>query len=158
MIIGIDPGTATGALAALDALGAAVWDLPVHLLAARGRGPRTTLDLAGLHRRLAELGKIAHAYIELVGPMPKQGIVSTWRFAEAYGALRGLIVAMGIPHTLVQPRAWQRFHGIGGEPDAARRRAVELFPEVAGDLARKKDAHRADALLIAAYGRSASTS
>jgi hypothetical protein len=53
----------------------------------------------------------------------------------------------------VQPKAWQHHHGIGPTPDAARQRAVQLYPALAPRLARKADAHRADALLIASYGQ-----
>ena len=54
--------------------------------------------------------------------------------------------------SFVAPQQWQRHHGIGGAPDAARQRAVQLFPDVSALLGRKKDNQRADALLIAAYG------
>jgi hypothetical protein len=60
---------------------------------------------------------------------------------------------MGIPITLVLPRAWQSYHGIGPTPDAARQRAVQLYPALAPRLARKADSNRADALLLAAHGR-----
>jgi hypothetical protein len=42
---------------------------------------------------------------------------------------------------------------IGASPDAARQRAVQLYPALAPMLSRKRDQHRADALLLACYGR-----
>jgi hypothetical protein len=45
------------------------------------------LDLHGL-THIVGSHEMAHAYVELVGPMPKQGVVSTWRFEQ-----RGRIVA-----------------------------------------------------------------
>jgi crossover junction endodeoxyribonuclease RuvC len=52
----------------------------------------------------------------------------------------------------VRPIDWQRHHHIGKAPDEARRRAVQLYPELHPQLARKRDHHRADALLLARYG------
>jgi hypothetical protein len=128
-------------------------DLPVLMIPAKGRALRAELDGPALHTLLAELGTIDHVFIESVGPMPKQGIVSTRRFAEAYGAIKAIVLTMGFPMTLVLPKTWQRFHGIGPAPDEARRRAGQLYPDAVAALARKRDAHRADALLLATYGR-----
>jgi hypothetical protein len=74
-------------------------------------------------------------------------------FGQACGALYATLAVIGIPITLVQPKAWQRHHGIGPTPDAARQRAAQLYPQLASRLARKADANRADALLLVAYGR-----
>jgi hypothetical protein len=63
------------------------------------------------------------------------------------------VAVMKIPTTFVMPRTWQRHHGIGPTPDAARQRAAQLYPQIASRLARKADGNRADALLIAAYGQ-----
>ena len=54
--------------------------------------------------------------------------------------------------TFATPQEWQRFQHIGAAPDAARQRAVQLYPQLAPMLARKKDHNRADALLLAVYG------
>jgi crossover junction endodeoxyribonuclease RuvC len=154
MLLGLDPGIATAALAALeDHSVIALVDLPVHMIPARGRGLRAELDVPGLHALLAGLAPVDHVFVENVGPMPKQGIISTWRFAEAYGAIKAVVLTMGMPLTLVPPKAWQRFHGIGPAPDEARQRAVRLYPDAIDQLRRRRDNHRADALLIADYGR-----
>jgi hypothetical protein len=34
-----------------------------------------------------------------VHSMPKPGLASTWRFAEAFGQLQGIVAALGIPLT-----------------------------------------------------------
>jgi crossover junction endodeoxyribonuclease RuvC len=154
LILGVDPGVATGALAVLNGtVVVSLIDLPVHMIPAKRRGLRAELDGPALHALLSELGVVGHVFIESVGPMPRQGIVSTWRFAEAYGAIKAIVVTMGFPMTLVMPKEWQRFHGIGPTPDEARQRAVQLYPDAISALNRKRDANRADALLIADYGR-----
>jgi crossover junction endodeoxyribonuclease RuvC len=153
MILGLGPGT-HGALAALKGSDVVLSeDLPVHTLSARGRGDRVELDIYTLHAMIAELGPIEHAFVERVGARPGQGVTSMFRFGQAVGAISATLAVMGIPTTFAQPKAWQRHHGIGPAPDAARQRAVQLFPQIAPRLTRKADANRADALLISAYGQ-----
>jgi crossover junction endodeoxyribonuclease RuvC len=152
LVVAVDPGT-RGALAALSGSEVVlVDDLPTHTLTARGRGPRNELDVHSLHTIIAGLGPIEHCFLERVGPMPRQGLGSTWRFAYSAGSLYGLVIALGLPVSFVLPRAWQTHHHIGPTPDASRQRACQLFPEVAPRLCRKRDNHRSDALLLASFG------
>jgi crossover junction endodeoxyribonuclease RuvC len=151
MILAIDPGI-TGAFALLGDT-ALVDDLPVHQ-AQHGRGAkvRAELDLHGF-RMLLTGQPVSHCFIERVAARPGQGTVSMFRFGEAAGAVYGLIVGLGLPVTFATPQQWQKYHGVGASPDAARQRAVQLYPTLAPMLARKRDQHRADALLLACYGR-----
>jgi crossover junction endodeoxyribonuclease RuvC len=153
LILGLDPGT-QGAIAALEGDEVVLLaDLPVHMVTAKGRGDRAELDVHGLHLLIAELGPVAHAFVEKVAARPGNGSVSMFRFGQACGAVYATLAVMGIPITYVLARAWQAHHGIGPTPDAARQRAMQLHPETAPRLARKADSNRADALLIACYGR-----
>jgi crossover junction endodeoxyribonuclease RuvC len=153
MILGLDPGT-HGAIAALNGGDVVLLeDLPVHVLAAKGRGDRAELDIHTLHGMIADLGPIEHAFVERVTARPGNGSVSMFRFGQAVGAIGAMLAVMGIQTTYVLPQAWQRHHGIGPTPDAARQRAVQLLPQVAPRLRRKADGNRADALLIAHYGK-----
>lgn len=152
-VLGIDPGL-IGGLCVLDGTDVLlVTDLPVHLVSVGHRKTtRPELDLHGLHALIAEHAPLGHAYVEKIAARPKQGTVSTFRFGTAYGGILGVLAAMAVPLSLVPPRNWQRWAGCGPSGDSARQRAVQLFPELADRLARVKDAHRADALLLAAYG------
>jgi crossover junction endodeoxyribonuclease RuvC len=153
MILGLDPGT-HGAIAALGGGEVALLeDLPVHVLAAKGRGDRAELDVHTLHAWIADLGRIEHAFVERVTARPGNGSVSMFRFGQAVGAISATLAVMEIPTTFVLPRVWQHHHGIGPTQDAARQRAVQLYPQIAPRLARKADGNRADALLIARYGQ-----
>jgi crossover junction endodeoxyribonuclease RuvC len=153
MILGLDPGT-HGAIAALEGGEVALLeDLPVHMLTTKRRGDRAELDVHTLHALIATLGPIEHAFVEKVAARPGNGSVSMFRFGQACGAIGAILAVMGIPTTCVLPRAWQAYHGIGPAPDAARQRAVQLYPAIASRLLRNVDAHRADALLIARYGQ-----
>jgi crossover junction endodeoxyribonuclease RuvC len=150
-ILGIDPGT-QGGFAIIDGGGAIVEldDLPIHLVRTR-KSTKAELDLHTLAVILCGHSP-GHAYLEQVGSRPNQGIVSTGRFMYAAGSLYGLVVALGIPVSFVRPVDWQRHHRIGGAPDEAIRRALQLYPQEHSKLARKRDHNRADALMLALYG------
>jgi hypothetical protein len=156
VILAIDPGL-NGAYALLNGpLVVALDHIPVHKTQhGKTAKIRSELNLHGL-RDMWGSHCITCAYLERVSAMPRQGVTSMFRFAEAAGGLYGLLVGLGIPVTFVRPQVWQRFHGIGGVPDAARQRAVQLYPTMSAMLSRKKDDQRADALLIASYGASLS--
>jgi hypothetical protein len=151
MILAIDPGL-SGAFALLGET-VLVDDLPVHL-AQHGRGGKTRaeLDVHGFKNLLTGQA-IEHVLIERVTARPGQGVTSMFRFGEAAGTLYGLVIGLGLPVTFATPQQWQKYHHIGASPDAARQRAVQLYPAVAPMLTRKKDHNRADALLLAAYGQ-----
>jgi crossover junction endodeoxyribonuclease RuvC len=150
-VLAIDPGT-IGAYAVVDMAGTIVTldDLPTHSVS-HGRGKRAELDMHVLAAIIRDAAPV-HAWLEQVGPMPKQGVTSVWRFGHAVGSIYGALVALGIPISFVRPIDWQRHHRIGRAPDEAIRRAFQLYPQAQSKLSRKKDQHRADALLIALYG------
>jgi hypothetical protein len=152
MLLAIDPGL-NGAFALMNGpIVVALDHLPVHKTQhGRTAKIRSELNLHAL-RDLWGGHCITSAFIERVSAMPRQGVTSMFRFAEAAGGLYGLLVGLGIPVTFVRPQAWQKFHSIGGVPDAARQRAAQLYPTMSAMLSRRKDDQRADALLIAAYG------
>lgn len=106
---------------------------------------------------MAELlrGNVSFVIIENVHSMPGQGVASSFSFGYGLGLWVGIVVALEIPYEMVTPQRWKgvMMNGQGKEKDAARYRAQQLFPTIADQLARKKDDGRAEALLIAEYGR-----
>lgn len=152
MILGIDPGL-NGAYAILDGRHAVALDhLPAHRTQHGKTGKvRSELDLHALKDVLAAYA-ISHVFLERVAARPGQGVSSMFRFGQAAGGLYGLLVGLALPTSFVTPQQWQKHHGIGGVPDAAQQRAVQLYPVVSAHLSRKRDDQRADALLIAVYG------
>ena len=51
-----------------------------------------------------------------------------------------------------KPVKWKKhFNLIGSSKDASRTKAIELFPRFSNDMAKKKDANKADAILIERY-------
>jgi hypothetical protein len=103
------------------------------------------------------------AFLERVNAMPPRGKdgktraaggTSMFGFGRSVGVVEMLFAARGIPYRFVTPIAWKKHFGLTGkDKDAARALALELFPAASGLLQRKKDVGRADALLIAEYGR-----
>ncbi|MFW6342496.1 MAG: hypothetical protein ACOC00_05700 [Halothiobacillaceae bacterium] len=146
-VLAIDPGL-SGAIALLDTeSGASVWDMPTI---GRGKAGRRRVNAAELCSLIAG----CHAdvgVIEQVGSRPGQGVSSTFAFGEAYGTARTAIIAAGLPIEHVGPRQWKGMLGLGRCKEASRTRAVELFPELCQQLARKRDEGRAEALLIATW-------
>ncbi len=62
---------------------------------------------------------------------------------------------LGVPYLRAEPASWKRWFGLTNQgKDAARLLAIQRFPSAAGQLQRKKDNGRADALLIGLYGDS----
>jgi len=140
-IIGIDPGKSGGI----------AW-LPEGLTSRAIKMPETPRDvwdiINNLEKTCTHNGSV-FAYIEKVGPMPKQGISSTAKFMYGAGSLEMALIASGIPHDFVAPGVWQRNLGCmtKGDKNITKRKAQRLFPDM-------KVTHAiADALLIAEYGR-----
>jgi Holliday junction resolvasome RuvABC endonuclease subunit len=154
IVAGIDPGLA-GAFCIMDHDHVLALDhLPTHKTQRSSSAKvRAELDLHALRDVLIE-HNVTTVVIEAVAAMPRQGVTSTFRFGTAYGQLVGLTIGLGLSLTLVRPQLWQRHHGVGGAPDAARQRALELCPNLSKQLARTKDCHRSDALLLAVYSQS----
>jgi crossover junction endodeoxyribonuclease RuvC len=149
-ICGIDPGL-FGGLAVIDEGGfVVVDDMPIHEIRS-GKKTKRALDLAALRGMLVRR-PIDHVVIEQVAARPGQGVTSMFNFGFVAGAITGIVAALQLPYSAVTPQVWQRTAACGPSPDAARRRAGELYPSAAQYLAGKKDAGRADAVLIAHWG------
>ena len=146
-VIGIDPG-ATGALVMLEDGTPIEWmAMPTSTI-----GSTTRVNGAAVAEFLRNTG-VAHVFVESVHSMPKQGVASSFNFGHSTGTIMGVLGAMGLPHTLVTPQAWKKAAGlIGTDKDAARARAIQLWPNWT-DLHKKgKGQALADAALIARHG------
>jgi crossover junction endodeoxyribonuclease RuvC len=107
---------------------------------------------------LAELlnlyaGKDCHVYVERVSAMAGQGVTSVFSFGRSFGMIEGILAALKMPVTFVAPATWTRAIGRSPGKDASRARAMELFPNYEYFFKRVKDDGRADAALIAHWGR-----
>jgi len=93
--------------------------------------------------------------LESVHSMPKQGVASSFCFGEGLGMWEGIIAAFGFPLEMPSPQRWKKaiMADQGKEKDAARFKASQLFPSISDQFSRVKDDGRAEALLLAEYGR-----
>lgn len=149
-LIGIDPGC-SGAIVVLQ-IGASLEPIEWLRTPTVKVGQATRVDCAAVARFLGEYD-VDHCLIEQVHSMPGQGVSSVFGFGHAAGAVEGVVAALAIPYTLVTPQAWKKRAGlIGTDKDAARSRAIQLWPKW-GALGTKGAGQAfADAALIARFG------
>lgn len=147
-LVGIDPG-ATGALVMLQDREPIEWVMMPTIQV----GTSTRVNAAGIANWL-KVCDPHHVYIERVGPMPKQGVTSTFNFGHSVGTIMGVVAALEIPHTLVDPKTWKKAAGlIGTDKDASRARALQMWPNWR-DLDKKvRGQAYADAAFIALVGK-----
>jgi crossover junction endodeoxyribonuclease RuvC len=144
IFIGLDPGSSSGAWAAIDHTGLYV-----------GCGNLPTVDGRINAVELMELvwhDIPTHIAVEDVHTMPGQGIASSGKFMRAAGSIEAVAALAGDRVVLVRPQVWKKYHGlIGTEKVASLELARSLWPEA--PLKLKKDHNKADALLMAMWLR-----
>ena len=150
--IGIDPGL-TGAIAIISDDSLKVFDMPTMTVDRNGKAKRQVSA-----NELAELlytcsGKDCHVYVERVSAMAGQGVTSVFSFGRSFGMIEGILAELKMPVTFVAPATWVKGVGRGPGKDASRARAMELFPLQQEFFKRVKDDGRADAALIAYWGK-----
>lgn len=149
MIVGIDPGC-SGALVVLGNAGEVLGMLNMPTLKV---GTKSRVNGAAVAAWLREQGAVRHAYLEQVGAMPGQGVSSMFTFGHAAGVVEGVLQGLGIPYSLVTPQAWKKRAGlVGTDKDAARSRAIQLYPDLRVLDSKAKGQAVADAILIARHG------
>jgi crossover junction endodeoxyribonuclease RuvC len=158
VFLGIDPGS-TGAVALINGdAPPAFWDTPVvHIKS--GKKTKTEMDAAAAAILLSDIGRdysdSLFVTIEKVSSMPGQGVSSMFAFGKNFGTWLGILAALKIPYQQVPPVTWKKsiMFGMPKEKDSSRVKAMELYPVSARDLYLIKHHGRADALLLAEYGR-----
>jgi hypothetical protein len=153
LYIGIDVGV-TGAVAALAADGSYVElkDLP---LTHYGKFKWTDgMELLSILRqmRLGPAGLLpARAFVEFVAPMPKLGTVSSAAMGRTFGSVVATVQIAGLSLELVSPQKWKKALNCTSEKATTLGLARSRWPEA--ELHLEKHHNRAEALLIAEYGR-----
>jgi len=121
------------------------------------RYPGDAVEAARIIREFtSEHGVAQLAVLEKVHAMPKQGVSSTFKFGQNYGAWQGVLAALEIPFILVTPQKWQKVmldsagkQG-GDKKDRSLEMARRLWPDI--DMRYKADDGKAEALLMARFG------
>lgn len=152
ILLGIDPGV-SGALSVYEHKKLVeVLDMPTMSEGKKNKkqinSPQLSLEIK---KRINGSDENA-VVIEHVTAMPGQGVTSMFNFGQSFGVIKGICSALNLPVYFVRPVKWKKhFNLIGSSKDASRTKAIEMFPSFSDNMAKKKDANKADAILIGRY-------
>ena len=153
LIIGIDPGS-TGSICFFEyGKILEVIEMPIMI---EGKKNKKQVNGAQIYNEFSKWinnkDNEIRVVIEQVSAMPGQGVTSMFNFGQSFGILKGICSAMQLPMFFVRPARWKKyFNLINSQKDASRTRAIEIFPYFSSQLSKKKDANKADAILIASF-------
>jgi crossover junction endodeoxyribonuclease RuvC len=146
--LGIDPGLSSGALAIVETINGVPMLVDAIDMPSTGTGAKARVDIIAAAEWIAKHAP-SMAFVERAQAFPGQGASSGFSFGRSVGAIEAVVALCSIPMTLVEPSIWKRkLHLPGKDKEAARQRALQLFPSQHALLARKRDHGRAEAALI----------
>ena len=154
LIIGIDPGINGAICFFKNGTVIDLMDMPTMSVGKKNKSQVNGSQIFNEVQKatLNENKKEILAVIEQVSAMPGQGVTSMFNFGQSFGVLKGVFSAMQIPMDFVTPVKWKKFFNlINTNKDSSRTKAIEIFPYISSKLSRKKDANKADAILIASF-------
>ena len=151
-IIGIDPGL-SGAIAILENNKVLnIFEMPVMSEGKKNKRQLNSAQLVSLLKKNISENEEVSVVVEQVNAMPGQGVTSMFNFGQTFGAIKGISAALGLPNFFVTPSKWKKhFDLINSSKDASRTKAIEMYPLLSKDLAKKKDVNKSDAVLIARF-------
>ena len=154
LIIGIDPGI-TGAICFFE--NGEVKDVIDMPTMAEGKKNKKQINGSQIFNEISKRIKDhetvnINVIIEQVSAMPGQGVTSMFNFGQSFGVIKGICAAMQLPIFFVRPAKWKKhFDLINAQKDSSRTKVIEMFPKISSILSKKKDANKADAILIANF-------
>ena len=151
-IIGIDPGL-SGAIAILENNKVLnLFDMPVMSEGKKNKRQLNSSHLVNLIKENIEQNEEVAVVVEQVNAMPGQGVTSMFNFGQTFGAIKGVCAALELPIFFVRPSKWKKhFELINSSKDASRTKVIEMYPTLSGQLAKKRDVNKSDAVLIAKF-------
>ena len=151
-IIGIDPGL-SGAIAILKNNKVLnIFEIPVMSEGKKNKRQLNSAQLVKLIQDNIKENEEVSVVVEQVNAMPGQGVTSMFNFGQTFGAIKGICAAMNLPIFFVRPSKWKKhFELINSSKDASRTKAIEMYPSLSNELAKKKDVNKSDAILIARF-------
>jgi crossover junction endodeoxyribonuclease RuvC len=151
--VGIDVGN-HGAIAVITPQSVAAYEIP------KTSGKFDLLKFFELMKEIKQKHKIKIVAIEKAQAMPKQGVVSMFRYGYHCGQIEGIILALGLPYVLVSPHTWQKpmFVGVEGCQNSKHKAYTvfcRLFSQYIDIVKTKKSFSdgKVDAILIAEWCR-----
>ena len=151
-IIGIDPGL-SGAIAILENKNVLnLFEMPVMTEGKKNKRQLNSAFLVNLIKENITNEEDTVVVVEQVNAMPGQGVTSMFNFGQTFGAIKGICAALELPIFFVRPSKWKKhFDLINSSKDASRTKAIEMYPKLSNQLAKKKDVNKSDAILIARF-------
>ena len=148
-IIGIDPGL-SGAIAVLENNKVLnVFEMPVMSEGKKNKRQLNSALLVNLLKENVLNNEEVAVVVEQVNAMPGQGVTSMFNFGQTFGAIKGICAALGFPIFFVRPSKWKKyFELINSSKDSSRTKAIEMYPKLSNQLAKKKEVNKSDAILI----------
>ena len=151
-IIGIDPGLSGGIAVLENNKVLNIFDMPVMSEGKKNKRQLNSAQLVSLIKANIKSNEEVAVVVEQVNAMPGQGVTSMFNFGQTFGAIKGVCAALGLPIFFVRPSKWKKhFELINSSKDSSRTKAIEMYPTLSSQLAKKKDVNKSDAILIARY-------
>ena len=152
IIIGIDPGI-NGAISIVENKKILeVHDTPTMIDGKKNKRQINGAQVTNIIKEVLNGNEEVVVVVEHVNAMPGQGVTSMFNFGQSFGVIKGICAALSVPIYFVRPSKWKKhFNLIKTNKDASRTKVIEVYPDIASKLHRKKDSNRADAILIALY-------
>jgi hypothetical protein len=146
-VLGVDPGI-SGALAIVEAINGVPMLVDAIDMPSSGTGAKARVDIIAAAQWIAKHAP-STAYVERAQAFPGQGASSGFSYGRATGSIETVVALCSIPMTIIEASGWKRrLHLPGKDKEAARQRALQLFPSQHALLARKRDHGRAEAALL----------
>ena len=151
-IIGIDPGL-SGAIAVMhDKKVINMYDMPVMAEGKKNKRQLNSSQLVNIIKENINEHEETIVVVEQVNAMPGQGVTSMFNFGQTFGAIKGVCAALKLPIFFVRPSKWKKhFELINSSKDASRTKVIEMYPTLSGQLSKKRDVNKSDAVLIAKF-------
>ena len=151
-IIGIDPGLSGGIAVLENNKVLSIFDMPVMSEGKKNKRQLNSAPLVKLIKDNISKNEEVSVVVEQVNAMPGQGVTSMFNFGQTFGAIKGVCAALSLPIFFVRPAKWKKhFELINSSKDSSRTKAIEMYPSLSNDLAKKKDVNKSDAILIARF-------
>ena len=151
-IIGIDPGLSGGIAVLENNKILNMFDMPVMAEGKKNKRQLNSAQLVSLIKDNIKVNEEIVVVVEQVNAMPGQGVTSMFNFGQTFGAIKGVCAALGLPIFFVRPSKWKKhFELINASKDSSRTKAIEMYPTLSNQLAKKKDVNKSDAILIGRF-------
>ena len=152
IIFGIDPGVSGAICILTEGKITEIYEMPTMIDGKKNKKQVNGAEITNIINKELVNEKDINVVIEHVSAMPGQGVTSMFNFGQSFGVLKGICAALKLPVHFIRPVKWKKhFNLINTEKDASRTKVIEVFPYISSKISKKKDANKADAILIARF-------